>query len=202
LAVDDVKIDLYAGASLAQLIASKTRAAAGTYKWDVPTSLKDGSNYKVRISSYADRRVYGESAAFKISNPLPPDLIVSSLTGSLTGNLTGNLFGATKLDYSGKVSNSGGGPAETSKIRLALMDGLGLITYGQWIGDDPALASGGSFAFFGSVSVGLPPATYLLLAFADISGEVVESNQSNNDKTISLSYSPWSSNPTSRENKK
>jgi len=65
-AISDVKIDLYKGTALNQTIVAST-PNSGSYTWtSVPTSLVDGTDYKVRVSSVSDSSVYGESAAFKI----------------------------------------------------------------------------------------------------------------------------------------
>jgi len=64
--VSNAKIDLYKGTVLSQTIVAST-SNTGSYTWTtVPTSLADGSDYKVRVSDASASGVYGESAAFKI----------------------------------------------------------------------------------------------------------------------------------------
>jgi len=64
--IGDVKIDLYKGGTLNQTIVSST-ANDGSYTWaEVDTSLADGTDYKVRVSSIDDSSVYGESEEFLI----------------------------------------------------------------------------------------------------------------------------------------
>ena len=64
--ISDVKIDLYKGGTFNQTIVSST-TSDGSYTWsEVDTSLVDGTDYKLRISSTADSGVYGESDEFKI----------------------------------------------------------------------------------------------------------------------------------------
>ena len=66
--ISDVMIDLYKGDTLNQTIVSST-ANDGSYTWmEVVTSLADGTDYKVRISSIEDSTVYGESDAFRIED--------------------------------------------------------------------------------------------------------------------------------------
>jgi len=64
--ISNVKIDLYKGSTFNQTIISSTENA-GIYTWtEVDTSLADGTDYKVRVSSTDDSSVYGESAEFTI----------------------------------------------------------------------------------------------------------------------------------------
>ena len=66
--ISAVKIDLYKGDTLNQTIVSST-ANDGSYAWtEVDTSLADGTDYQVRISSIDDSTVYGESEEFEISS--------------------------------------------------------------------------------------------------------------------------------------
>ena len=65
LALSYVKIDLYKGSTFNQTIVSSTEND-GSYMWIVDSSLEDGTDYKVRISSTTDSSVYGESDAFTI----------------------------------------------------------------------------------------------------------------------------------------
>jgi len=65
LALSNVKIDLYKGSAFNQTIVSSTEND-GSYTWTVDSSLEDGTDYKVRISSTSDSSVYGESDAFTI----------------------------------------------------------------------------------------------------------------------------------------
>lgn len=174
LTIDDVRIDLYAGTGLAMPIAAKAPAAAGTYRWDVPSSLKDGSNYKVRVSSYANKKVYGESAAFKIRRPSEPDLVISSLTG---------YFSAGSVHSSVTVSNVGGAAAGISILRMTLKNGSGTLTIAIQTVGVPLLAPDGSFSVSCSY-VGMSPGSYLLIASADAGGSVAEYNEANNSKTI------------------
>lgn len=65
LILTNVKIELYFGGGVVETIASST-ANDGSHMWEIPASLSDGANYKVRISCVADTNVYGESDAFEI----------------------------------------------------------------------------------------------------------------------------------------
>jgi len=65
LALSYVKIDLYKGSTFNQTIVSSTEND-GSYMWTVDSSLEDGTDYKVRISSTSDSSVYGDSETFTI----------------------------------------------------------------------------------------------------------------------------------------
>lgn len=65
LILTNVKIELYFGGGVVETIASST-ANDGSHMWEIPASLSDGANYKVRISCVDDTNVYGESDAFEI----------------------------------------------------------------------------------------------------------------------------------------
>ncbi|MBN2206018.1 MAG: hypothetical protein JW742_01320 [Candidatus Aminicenantes bacterium] len=80
--IDKVKIDLYRGAALKTRIVAETDAVAGRYSWLVPTSLEAGADYKIRIASAADGRLYKTSPFFKIGGIAMPDLVIASLTHS------------------------------------------------------------------------------------------------------------------------
>jgi hypothetical protein len=64
-----VQIDLYKGTTKVDDIHPST-SDDGSHAWPtVNTSLADGTDYKVRITSTTDSNIYGESAQFKISTP-------------------------------------------------------------------------------------------------------------------------------------
>jgi hypothetical protein len=63
----NVKIDLYKGTSIVQTIASDT-SNDGTESWTVPTSLSDGTDYKIRVSLVSNNNIYGESSSFAIGS--------------------------------------------------------------------------------------------------------------------------------------
>lgn len=65
LSLTNVKIELYKGGTFQEEIRSST-ANTGTYTWKVNTSLADGSDYKVRISSVSEPGIYDESDNFTI----------------------------------------------------------------------------------------------------------------------------------------
>ena len=67
-AISNVKIDLYKGTTFEETIISSI-ANDGTYTWaTVNSTLADGTDYKVRISSTTDSGIYGESDAFIIGD--------------------------------------------------------------------------------------------------------------------------------------
>jgi len=65
LSLTNVKIDLYKGVVLQELIEPNTENG-GSYTWTVNTLLVDGSDYKVRISSVSEPGIYDESEEFTI----------------------------------------------------------------------------------------------------------------------------------------
>ncbi len=65
LSLTNVKIDLYKGGIFQETIESETEND-GTYTWTVNTSLADGSDYRVRISSVSEPGIYDESDNFTI----------------------------------------------------------------------------------------------------------------------------------------
>jgi len=74
-----VKIDLYKGTTLKTTISS-SEYDDGSATWStVDTSLADGTDYKVRITSTTDSNLYGESAQFEIE---PASITVTEPTSS------------------------------------------------------------------------------------------------------------------------
>jgi len=65
LSLTNVKIDLYKGVVLQELIEPNTEND-GAYTWTVSASLPDDSDYKVRISSVSEPGIYDESENFTI----------------------------------------------------------------------------------------------------------------------------------------
>jgi len=65
--IDNVKIELYKGSTLNTTIAPDT-INDGSHSWTVDSSLSNGSDYKVRISSTVDSGIYDESDMFHISH--------------------------------------------------------------------------------------------------------------------------------------
>ncbi len=65
LSLTIVKIDLYKGSIFQETIEPSTEND-GTYTWAVNTSLADGSDFKVRISSVSEPGIYDESDNFTI----------------------------------------------------------------------------------------------------------------------------------------
>jgi sugar lactone lactonase YvrE len=60
-----VKIELIKGGQPAALIAGET-PNNGLFTWQVPDSLAEGSDYRVRVSCSTDSDVFGESSSFSI----------------------------------------------------------------------------------------------------------------------------------------
>jgi hypothetical protein len=96
LTLTNVKIELYYGGGVVETIASST-VNDGTHTWELPASLHDGTNYKVRISCVDDINVYGESEVFGIlENP-------NFFDDFEDGNADG-----WELDQAWQVENDGG----------------------------------------------------------------------------------------------
>jgi hypothetical protein len=66
LDISKVKIDLYKGADVLETIESATEND-GNQNWTVPSTLPDGTDYKIRISCATDSQIFGESGGFIIS---------------------------------------------------------------------------------------------------------------------------------------
>ncbi|GGA29826.1 Ser-Thr-rich GPI-anchored membrane family protein [Okeania sp. KiyG1] len=82
---ENVKLELYKGGSFNRTITSST-SSDGSYSWTVPTSITDGSNYKVKITSISDSSVSDFSNSnFTIEADDPDDFItVKSPNGGNT----------------------------------------------------------------------------------------------------------------------
>jgi len=66
LSITNVDIDLYKGGTKVQAIVS-SQSNTGSYKWVLPGSLADGTDYRVRVSCSAERGIYGESSNYSIT---------------------------------------------------------------------------------------------------------------------------------------
>jgi len=111
LALSFVKIDLYKGSTFNQTIVSST-ANDGSYMWTVDSSLGDGTDYKIRISSTSDSTVYGESDAFTIeeksitvTEPTSTTVWARSFPADITWTSNGTID-SVKIDlYKGGILN-------------------------------------------------------------------------------------------------
>jgi DNA-binding beta-propeller fold protein YncE len=66
LDIAKVKIELYKGADMIETVESSTEND-GNQNWTVPTTLADGTDYKIRVSCTSDLKIYGESGNFSIT---------------------------------------------------------------------------------------------------------------------------------------
>ncbi len=68
-----VRIELYKGASFTGLIATKSIGSSGTgyLSWKIPSALKDGSDYKIKVVSASNNSISGESENFSIITGSP-----------------------------------------------------------------------------------------------------------------------------------
>ncbi|KKN49126.1 hypothetical protein LCGC14_0646000 [marine sediment metagenome] len=120
--ITNVKIDLYKGITLQETIISST-ANDGTYTWaTVNSTLADGTDYKVRVSSTTDSGVYDESDAFTIEGR---SITVTSPTSADIWS-TGQLVNVTWTS-SGAVSNY---------VDLDVYKGTTLVGYASSIDND------------------------------------------------------------------
>jgi|GEM_PF-2459611 len=120
--ITNVKIDLYKGITLQETIISST-ANDGTYTWaQVNSTLADGTDYKVRVSSTTDSGVYDESDAFTIEGR---SITVTSPTSADIWS-TGQLVNVTWTS-SGAVSNY---------VDLDVYKGTTLVGYASSIDND------------------------------------------------------------------
>jgi hypothetical protein len=166
LGIDKVKIDLYRGTDLVMPVVGETDAGAGRYSWPVPASLEDGTDYKIRISSTADDRIFRNSQAFRIGSLAMPDLVVESMT-----HTPGSPTTATSVMISTVIRNTGTAAAPASTLKW-------------WAGyySVPALAPGASYSLSRSMGC-LAVGDYLITAMADAGLQVTESSETNNTKT-------------------
>jgi hypothetical protein len=119
LIITDVKIELYKGGEQIETIVAST-ANDGSYSWTVRKGLADSKNYKIRVSCATDSSVYGESAAFEISEGYG-EIVVQSTPGGakifLDGANTGKTTKATLKNVAAgthtvKVEKTGYDPEE------------------------------------------------------------------------------------------
>jgi len=74
--ISDVKIELYKGGVFEmEIIASTTND--GTYNWDIPTDLEDGSDYQIKISDVANPATDDFSDNFEILTSIIDSLTVT-----------------------------------------------------------------------------------------------------------------------------
>lgn len=179
LGIKNVKIDLYKGSDLKTAICAATSAAAGAFSWKVPTSLANGTDYKVRVLSADDAKLYGESPAFVITTGTLPDLVVDSLTANPAGPTTADTITVTAV-----VRNIGAAAAGASTLRLRV--GAADTDHGI-----PALASGATATVTRTVGP-LAAATYALLGWADDDKALEESDETNNFWTGSFAVTALS----------
>ncbi|MBN1272940.1 MAG: PEGA domain-containing protein [Candidatus Aminicenantes bacterium] len=66
LTLSNVKIELFQAANFVQTIVESAENS-GLYSWTVPTSLEDGTGFKVKISCADDPGIFDESASFRIT---------------------------------------------------------------------------------------------------------------------------------------
>ncbi len=128
--ISDVKIDLYKGGTFNQTIVSTT-VNNGSYTWtEVDTSLVDGTDYKVRISSTSNSSVYGESDEFQITSLSISDAVDNfDLTWSTGGDA--DWFGQTaSYYYDGDAAQSGAvSDSQLSYVQTTITRGPGSLNF-------------------------------------------------------------------------
>jgi hypothetical protein len=82
LDISNVKLELYKGGTLAEMIVSETEND-GSHSWHVPTRLSGGSDYKVRVSCASDTSVYGESGNFTIASSAGTITVTQPASGAV-----------------------------------------------------------------------------------------------------------------------
>jgi len=139
-AISDVKIDLYKGGTLKEIIASSTKDD-GTHIWtEVDPTLPDGSDYKVRVSCVSDSSVYDESDEFRIEQK---SITVTEPTGGTSwrkGNSADITWTSTGAISDVKIDLYKGITLEQTIVSSTENDG----TF-TWTEVDPLLADGADY---------------------------------------------------------
>lgn len=154
----------------------------------VDQSLVNGTRYHYVVSAENNLGESGDSNEASAVPNIPPDLVVSSLTGpSVAG-------AGTAITMSVTTVNQGNGQAEPSLTRLYLSVNTVLDAGDQALTDlaVPSLVPAGSS--LASVSIEIPGETstgrYYVIARADGDDALFESSETNNTRSRSLQVGP------------
>jgi DNA-binding beta-propeller fold protein YncE len=152
--ISNVKIDLYKGTTFKETIISST-ANDGTYTWaTVNSTLADGTDYKVRVSSTTDSGLYDESDAFTIegrsitvTSPTSGDIWSTGQSVNITWTSTGAISsyvdidvykGTTLAAYASSIDNDGIYPwivdsffVEGTDYKIRISDDTDASIYGE-----------------------------------------------------------------------
>jgi hypothetical protein len=148
LSLTNVKIDLYKGGVLQELIEPNTEND-GTYTWTVNASLPDGSDYKVRISSVSEPGTYDESDNFTIemksitvtepkSNTIWTTGDSSNITWTSTGTISDvqiDLYNGGTFEETIEPSTANDGDYTWTQVNPALADDSDYRVRISWISD-------------------------------------------------------------------
>jgi len=134
-----VKIDLYKGDILQETIEPNT-ANDGTHTWNVNTSLANGLDYKVRISSVSEPGIYDESDEFSIEEKSILVTEPTALTVWTKGNAANIEWTSAGTISNVKIELYRGGNFELTIVSSTTDDG----TY-TWTQVNPALQSASNY---------------------------------------------------------
>ena len=152
--ISNVKIDLYKGITLQETIISST-ANDGSYTWaTVNSTLTDGTDYKVRVSSTTDSGLYDESDAFTIegrsitvTSPISSDIwstgqlvnVTWTSSGAVSNYVDLDVYkGTTLVGYASSIDNDGIFPwivdsfyVEGTDYKVRISDDTDASIYGE-----------------------------------------------------------------------
>jgi hypothetical protein len=84
----NVRLELYDTSALVQTISQSVYTTNGNFLWYVPTSLKTGTRYRVKIASTTKDSVFGFSRYFQIVSPSSNDAYEPDSTSALAKPIT------------------------------------------------------------------------------------------------------------------
>jgi len=133
----NVKIDLYKATSFVQTIVGDT-VNDGVHSWTIPSSLTDGSDYRIRVSSVADSMIFGESGYFTIGANLYEFVTKWGSIGTGDGQFgTSGPYGIA-VDISGNVYVADTGNGRIQKFNS---NGVFLAKWGSYGNGDGQFSS-------------------------------------------------------------
>ncbi|MBA7613639.1 hypothetical protein ES703_20893 [subsurface metagenome] len=157
--ISDVKIELYKGGIFQETIEPSTEND-GTYTWTVNTSLADGSDYKVRISSVSEPGIYYESDNFTIeaksitvTEPTSSTIWTKGASANITWTSSGtisdvqiDLYKAGTFQETIESSTANDGTHTWTQVNPILADGSDYKVRISWVSDTGVFDESEEFA--------------------------------------------------------